>query len=238
MVPKFYYASKTGMPPARLTGKTQTMTAKTYSPAPFFLLCAIFGGTGFLNGRYPGFFFPAVPLGWVWGISVLGGLLCGGEALRRWAVRLKRLANARALVRKVGEERRPPEGGLESEAANAGRLISRLTRNAEEDLREIGPDFSVASLRRLYRYLPDLLFEIGNEEEARIRLGIVGTYVGETACRNFKWRWFFKADPALRQFNYMVSVIQRQGRETDPYALAQGLMAAGRNIGGVLKEIQ
>jgi hypothetical protein len=83
-----------------------------------------------------------------------------------------------------------------------------------------------------------LLTEIENEEDARIRLGVVGTYLGETYCRNGGWKWFFRPDPSLRQFSYLASVIRKQGREIDPFAWAGDLMTGKRNIHEIMKEIQ
>jgi hypothetical protein len=126
----------------------------------------------------------------------------------------------------------------ENDVDLAGRNISRLVRNSDEDLREIRPDFSFDSIERLRRVLPFLLDEIHNEESARIRLGVVGTYLGEFLCRSGQWQWFFKCDPALRQFGYLTSVVRREGRELDPYAWAALLFSGSRKSVDFLKESQ
>jgi uncharacterized membrane protein YeaQ/YmgE (transglycosylase-associated protein family) len=110
-------------------------------------------------------------------------------------------------------------------ADRAGRTLGRVVRNADEDLREMAPDFTAASLGRLPGFLPELLDEIKTETDAAIRLGIVGAYLGETACRLWGWQWNFRADTQLRQFEYLASVLERKGARVDPFGLAGELFS-------------
>lgn len=210
---------------------------KLHSPWPWFLLAAFLGLVPVLNNKYPSQFFPALPPGLVEVLSVLAGVYCATEAFRRgWSI-LQRRAAARTLVLEAVRERKTPEKPDPNDAPNSNRLISRLVRNAEADLSEIGPDFSMESLRRLGKYLRPLLEEVGNEEDARVRLGVVGTYLGETLCRNRGWQWFFKADPALNQFSFLTSVLQKEGKETDPYLWAGELLTGQKTVGDLLKRV-
>jgi hypothetical protein len=199
---------------------------------------ALLGLVPVLNNKYPTAYFPALPPWWVEVLSTFAGIAAALMAFTRlWAI-LQQRDRARALILEAVQTRQPTENSPENEAANAGRLVSRLVRNADEDLREINPDFSEPSLRRLQGLLPLLLLEIGNLEDARVRLGVLGSYLGETACRNFQWQWFFKADPALRQFSYLASTLQKKGRELDPYAWAGQWLAGKAKLGEFLKEIK
>lgn len=156
---------------------------------------------------------------------------------RGWDI-LKRRSAARVLIRKAAEKRCAEPKADDNDINSAGRLIARLVRNADEDLMEIKPDFSIASLRRLQRFLPVLLDEIENEEDALIRVGVVGTYLGEVACRNFQWQWKFKADPALKQFSYIVSAVQKGGHEVDPYTMASDWMLGKQGLGYVMGAVR
>jgi hypothetical protein len=182
-----------------------------------------------LNNKYPTQFFPALSPWWIEVISLVLGVGAAFLGLSRgWDI-LRRRSSARQLIRQA-VERHPAQDPNANDVANSGRLISRLVRNVDEDLMEIKPDFSEASLRRLGRYLPVLMGEIETEEDARIRLGVVGTYLGEAACRGFQWQWFFKADPALRQFSYLASVIRKAEREVDPYFWAADLLTGEKKM--------
>ncbi len=204
------------------------MARKLPSPLPFFLLAALLGLVPVLNNKYPAQFFPALSPGLVELLSVaLGVAAAFGGFSRGWEI-LARRTWARELARRAVAGRRAAQNPEANDLANAGRLVARLVRNADEDLMEIRPDFSERSLKRLGRHLPELLDEIGTEEDARIRLGVLGAYLGETACRNRRWQWFFKADPALRQFAYSASVLQREGIELDPFAWAAELLTGRR----------
>jgi hypothetical protein len=125
-----------------------------------------------------------------------------------------------------------------NETATAGRSIARLVANVDEDLREIGPDFTLGSLGRFPKLLPILLSEVGTEDEARVRLGVVGAYLGETSCRTAGFRWVFRADPTLRRFNYLVSVVQKEGRELDPFLWASDLLVDRRTVKALIKEME
>src|SRR5579862_8376300 len=200
------------------------MASKHKSPIPYFLLMALFGLVPVLNNKYPAQFFPAVDPGLVELLSVGLGVAAAFLGMSRgWEILVRR-SLARALIHQAATGRHAAQNAETNDIGNAGRLISRLVRNADEDLMEIRPDFSESSLRRLQRYLSVLLGEIEKEEDARIRLGIVGTYLGETACRNGGWQWVFKADPTLRQFSYLASTLGKAGREIDPYAWAGELL--------------
>ncbi len=117
----------------------------------------------------------------------------------------------------------------------AGRYITRLVRNADEDLKEIKPDFTIESLGRLQGYLPELLGEVEDEESARILLGIVGVYLGETLCRNDHWQWFFKPAPELKQFVYLASEIHKEGKKADPFVLSAEVLTGSRSVHDILK---
>lgn len=199
------------------------------------VLCAI---AGLLRGAEPDFFFPAWRLGWVWAWGLAGAVVFAVWAFRRNHQLNRRREKALGLVLAVLEKRRALENPSENEIILAGRVVSRLTRNADEDLREIGADFSQASLGRLERYLPLLLDEVEIEEDAMIRLGVVGTYLGETFCRTGGWSWYFKPDPSLRQFSYLSSVIRRGGREWDPYVGAADLFGRRRKAAELRDEAQ
>jgi hypothetical protein len=164
---------------------------------------------------FPAFAPPVVSLAGM--VSALGFAL-RGLTLGRAMFRKRR--EARSLVRKALQERNP-SGYLTGPAADgAGRTLSRVLRNADEDLREINPDFSLESLFRLVGLLPLLLDEIRNEKEAKIRLGVVGAYLGETAGRLWGWQWKFQSDPALRQFEFLASVLEQGEDRVDPFELA------------------
>src|SRR5579859_3371200 len=211
--------------------------AKLYSPWPYFLLTALLGLVPVLNNKYPAAFFPVLSSGGVEIISVMAGVLAAFLGFQRlWAL-LEQRSKARTLVREVAVGRYASPSPEENDLNISGRYIARLFRNADEDLKEIKPDFSLPSLRRLERALPELLKEITDEQSARIRLGVVGAYLGETICRNRQWEWFYKTDPALRQFSYLVSIIRKQGREEDPFAWAADWMTGRRKIGDILRRI-
>jgi hypothetical protein len=214
------------------------MNTKLHSPIPFFLLTALLGLVPVLNNKYPAYFFSALSPWLVEVLSVaLGAAAAFGGFSRGWEI-LKRRSWARELVRQTAVERHAAQNLDANDVNNAGRLISRLVRNADEDLLEIKPDFSEASLKRLRRVLPALLDEIKTAEDARIRVGVVGTYLGETACRNRQWQWFFKSDPALRQFSYLASVLRRAEGELDPFAWAADLMTGQRKTADWLEAIR
>ncbi len=209
---------------------------KLHSPVPYFLLVGLVSAVPLLNKLYPASFFPAAP---PFAVTILSVFLGVGAALsgltRAWAI-LQRRERSLTLLRQVAQWRDPPVTQEEKDVVMAGRSISRLARNADEDLREINPDFSMGSLERLPRLFPLLRQEVEKEEDARIRLGVLGTYLGETLCRNKGWKWFFRADPALRQFSYLASVVQREGKDLDPYAWAADLLTGNRKIQDLLKE--
>jgi hypothetical protein len=214
------------------------MTQKIHSPVPYLLLTALFSLAPVFNHFYPAKFFPAIPSVWVWMISIFAAALSVIQGFRRaLAIEAQRI-QAMALVNDFRRWRPPSEIPAPNDVANAGRSISRLVRNVDEDLKEITPDFTLDSLKRLERFLPELLKEIHKEEDARIRLGVVGTYLGETACRLFGWNWFFNANPALKQFSFMNSTIRRNEEDFDPYDWAMDLMTGQFKMKDVLEEIQ
>jgi len=208
--------------------------AKFHPSWPYFLLTAVLGLVPVLNNKYPAQFYPALSPWWIEVIAVFGGVVTAFMGFSRgWAL-LGHFSRAKSLVRETISKRSRPETQDSEGSNNAGRMISRLIRNSDEDLREIAPDFTPSSLRRLARYSPELVKEIETEEDAQIRLGVVGAYLGEIACRNFGWKWKFLADPALGRFSYLVSVVQKEGAELDPFFLAGDLLM-GRKA--VLKQI-
>lgn len=214
------------------------MHRKLHSPIPYFLLTALLGLVPVLNNKYPTRFFPALSPDLVSVLCVVLGVAAAYLGFSRGWDRLQHQARARKLLRQAAEQRDGQASADENDVSAAGRFISRLVRNADEDLSEIKPDFSEHSLRRLDRYLPALLGEIENEEDARIRLGIVGVYLGETACRNYHWQWHFKADPALGRFGYLVSALRREGKETDPFFLAAEWMLGNLNLKELLEPVR
>ena len=211
---------------------------KLHSSWPYFTLTALLGLIPVLNNKYPTAFFSAFSPWWVEIVSVFGGVWAVLMGLNRgWAILNYRIRSKKLVLEAVGN-RHIIESPSENDVVNAGRIVSRLVRNVEKDLTEIKPDFTLASLKRLQSYLPELMAEIDNDEDARIRLGVVGVYLGETFCRNLGWQWFFRADPSLNQFSYLASILRKQGKEGDPFAWAADLMRGKRRIGEILKEIQ
>jgi hypothetical protein len=212
------------------------MTQKLHSPYPFFFLTALLGLAPVLSNKYPATYFPAVSPWWVEVVSVGAGVLAAFLGFSRlWAI-LEQRERARSLVRAVVENRHPVANPRIEEAANPTRIVSRLVRNVDQDLFEIQPDFTLASLYRLQKYLPDLMKEVENEKEARIRLGIVGTYWGETLCRTMGWQWHFRPDPALKQFSYLASVLRKGEKELDPFAWSAELMLGKKTTKDFLGE--
>jgi hypothetical protein len=195
-------------------------TKLLYSSKPYFFLAALLSLVPVLNNKYPALFFPAVPDGWVTIIATGAGIYAAFKGLSYvWEVMQAR-AEAKAWIRRVIESRKAVENPDPNDVINAGRSVTRLVRNADEDLREIGPDFSLESLKRMERYLPELLMEVDDDENAKIRLGIVGVYIGETLCRSKGWEWFFKPDTSLKQFIFLPSEIRKNGKVIDPFETA------------------
>ena len=214
------------------------MHRKLHSPVPYLLLTALWALVPVLNNKYPSLFFPALSPGTVEILSVALGVAAACLGFSRGWDRLQHQALARRLLGEAAKERNARSSADDNEVNAAGRFISRLVRNADEDLLETKPDFSETSLRRLGRYLPRLLGEIETAEDARIRLGIVGAYLGETACRHLKWQWHFKADPALGRFGFLISVLRRDGKEMDPFLLAAEWMLGKRHWRQLLEALQ
>jgi hypothetical protein len=213
-------------------------TIKLHSSVPYFFLAGLFGLIPVLNNKYPARFFPGFSPGGVEVLSTFAGIAAATLGFMRLWARLEKGARAKALVLEAAASRHPADQPLDNDLATVARFISRLVRNVDEDLREIGPDFSQNSLSRLEKFLPALLREIESREDALIRLGVAGVYLGEAACRNFQWQWHFKADPALHQFGYLASIIQRRGKNLDPYAWAADLMAGKGKMADFIKEIK
>jgi len=196
-----------------------------YSSKPYFVLAALFSLVPVLNNKYPALFFPAVLDGWVTLITTGAGIYAAFKGLScAWTV-MRARTEAKAWILEVIQSRKIVENPDPNDVINAGRSITRLVRNVDEDLREIVPDFSLESLTRLERYLPELLMEVESEEKARIRLGIVGVYIGETLCRSKGWEWFFKPDTALKQFIFLPSEIRKNGKVIDPFEMASKAFA-------------
>ena len=203
---------------------------KLHSPWPYFLLTAVLGLVPVLNNMYPPQFYPALSPAIVETAAVIAGTFAAFMGFSRgWAL-LEHFSKAKAMLREAVSKRSSVEGPDSEGASNAGRMISRIIRNSDEDLREIDPDFSLASLRRLASYSPELLMEIEKGEDAQIRLGVVGAYLGETACRKFGWQWRFLSDPSLGRFSYLVSVVQKGDRELDPFLLAGDLLMGRKSV--------
>lgn len=211
---------------------------KLHSTWPWFTLTALFGLVPVLNNKYPVQFFPALSPWWVEVLSVAAGVYCATEAFRRGWARLTRRAEARAFVREAAQDRNIRQAQGPEDAALSSRLVARLVRNAEADLSEIGPDFSLPSLRRLGGVLGLLLEEVEGPEDARVRLGVVGTYLGETFCRERGWKWSFRSDAALGRFSFLVSSLRQGEREEDPYLWAARLLTGEKRVGDLLKETE
>jgi hypothetical protein len=212
------------------------VSTKLHSPIPYFLLTACFGLVPVLNNKYPAAFFPSLSPGLVELLAVGGGIAAAALGFGKGWARLVQRDGAVGFVRQAVENRKVSPEQDQNEVVNAGRIISRLVRNADEDLREINPDFSLDSLRRLQGVLPELLAEIQNPEDALIRTGVAGIYLGEVLCRQSGWQWFFRADASLKQFSYMASVIRKGGGEMDPFAWAGDLLTGKRKVRELLKE--
>lgn len=210
---------------------------KPHSPWPFFLLSALCALVPVLNNKYPASFFPVIPPFAIEVVMTIGGIYGIVIALSRWWILLQRKTFAQKLIMEVTDQRQSPEKPDENDVVSAGRYISRLVRNADEDLKEIKPDFTLESLGRLQRYLPQLLSEVEDEQSARITLGIVGVYLGETLCRNRQWQWFFRPAPDLKQFIYLASEIRKEGKNFDPFAFSASVLIGECSIAEVLKEI-
>jgi hypothetical protein len=209
-----------------------------YSSKPYFVLAALFSLIPVLNNKYPALFFPVVPDGWVTILATGGGIYVVFKGLSYiWAVMQAR-AEAKAWISQVIESRKVIENPDPNDVINAGRSVTRLVRNVDEDLREIGPDFSWESLKRLERYLPELLMEVDDEENAKIRLGIVGVYIGETLCRSKGWEWFFKPDTSLKQFIFLPSEIRKNGKVIDPFETASKAFAEKIPLTRLLSGVQ
>jgi len=211
---------------------------KLHSPWPYLSLTALMGLIPVLNNKYPAAFFPAAPGGLVDLVCVLLGVLAAFLGFSRLWNRLQHGAIAKALLTGVIAKRQALEKADESEASQSGRIVSRLVRNVDEDLKEIKPDFTWDSLKRLQGVFGLLLEEIEDEQDALIRLGVVGTYLGETACRNEGWQWFFKTDPTLRQFSYLASVLRKDRREADPYLLAAQWLTGQKGLSEIKKGLE
>jgi hypothetical protein len=209
-----------------------------YSPKPYFVLAALFSLIPVLNNKYPNSFFPLVSAGWIEIITTLAGVYAAFKALGYWWAILQFRSEAKAWILQVVQNRQVPETSDHNDVVNAGRYITRLVRNVDEDLREIKPDFTLDSLNRLGCYLPELLMEVDDEESGRIRLGIVGVYIGETLCRAKGWEWFFKSDPSLKQFSFLPSVIHKNGKTIDPFEIASKAFSEKKSLMALLGDIQ
>ncbi len=208
--------------------------SKLHPPVPYFFLTALCGLIPVLNNKYPSAFFPSVSPGLVELLAVGGGIAAAALGFARLWARLVQREGAVDFVRKAVENRKSSPEQDQNEVVNAGRIISRLVRNADEDLREMNPDFTLDSLRRLQKVLPELLAEIETQEDALIRTGVVGIYLGEVLCRQSGWQWFFRADASLKQFSYMASVIRKGSGELDPFAWAGDLLTGKRKVSELL----
>ena len=191
-----------------------------YSPKPYFVLTALFALVPVLNTQFLLLFFPQVPSVVVDILSIVGGVFSAYRGMIFLWARLQARTEAKEWIRQTVGSRKAPEMMDSNDLVIAGRTINRLIQHMDEDLREIKPDFTIESLKRLGSYLPELLMEVEDEEGARIRLGIVGVYSGETLCRSNRWEWTFKSDPSLKQFSYLLSEIHRNEKRMDPFAVA------------------
>lgn len=197
---------------------------KLHSSKPWFFLTALLALVPVLNNKYPGAFFPAIPPGLIELLTVFGGALAAAMGFTRaWAIAQRR-GKAKALLGSVLEGIRADEKVEENDLGQSGRLITRLVRNVEVDLEEMKPDLTLRSWPRLWGVIPELLSEIADEEAARIRLGIVGVYMGETLCREKGWQWDFRAQPSQRQFTYLASRLTRGGRTLEIFQWAGKIM--------------
>ena len=212
---------------------------RLHTPLPFFLLAVLFGLSPILRVFFPQDFFPAVPSVWM-GIGAFPLFaLSGYLAFARLGKIYRRRDRAQNLIQNAIQSRSFSTSPSDNDLAIADRTISRLAGHADVDLSEINPEFSLNSLLRLEPCLGALLEEIETPEDALIRLGVVGAYLGETACRFSKWTWYFKSDPGLKQFGFLCSIIKNQkGDELDPYAWAADLLVGRKKVNAWIGLIQ
>lgn len=174
-----------------------------------------------LNTLWPDLFFSKASVPWVWAGAGTGSLI-----LTTLASHLRRLRQAQ---RKAGrenietaEQNRPAvENPTREQRAASAKLLERLIAHAGEDLKEIRPDFTLASLRRLEKNLPVLLEESADPLDARILLGIVGVYLGETLRAAYKGEWILGAAPSLGRFTYQACRLRFSKKEWDPFFAAR-----------------
>lgn len=212
--------------------------AKLHSSKPWFFLTSLLALVPVLNNKYPAAFFPAVPSGLIELLTVFGGALTAAMGFTRaWAIAQRR-SKAKAILAMVLQGIRADEKVEENDLGQSGRLITRLVRNVEVDLEEMKPDLTLRSWPRLWGILPELLNEITDEESARIRLGIVGVYMGETLCREKGWQWDFRAQPSQRQFTYLASRLTRGGRTLEIFQWAGKLMMGRDDRNALAREAE
>lgn len=207
------------------------------SPIPYIALAGVCAGALAGSQFFPDFFFPAFGS---WVIGLFWDLAALGAAWRAWGLYQalwKGRAEAIARIEFLLRNRNSQKIQMGSSADTAGRTLSRVIRNADEDLKEINPDFTLDSLIRLSGFLPNLLDEIQSETDAKIRLGVVGAYLGETACRLWGWQWKFQSETSLRQFEYLVSILEKGKDRVDPFELAGELFSNKLKSGDLIQKL-
>jgi hypothetical protein len=176
---------------------------------------------GIANQARPYVFFFGIAPVWIWGIAILGFGIFGFIGARSIYVSHSQHVQALNLVERTLKDRQSDPHIFDEEKSKIERSISRLSRNMEANLFEIHPDFSLRSIDRLKKVIPAFLNEIQTEFDAKIRIGILGVYIGETLCRNLKLRWKFQSDSQDAVFPFLSSIIGSETDPCDPFQLAR-----------------
>ncbi len=116
-------------------------SGKLHSSWPYFFLVALLGLIPVLNNKYPAQYFPGLSPWWIEVFSTFAGISAATIGFMRLWARSRKKARAGNLVLEAVGSRHPAENPSENDVDGAGRLVSRLVRNVDEDLREIVPDF-------------------------------------------------------------------------------------------------
>ena len=193
-------------------------------------MAALFLSAGVFQSLYPGFFGGGIPSVWVWGFSLAGAAVFSSLGWGRTRRATRAQSGARDWVRRAIQDRQPALRPEPNDLRTVQRNIGRLERHVEEDLREIQPDFTLASLDRLTGHRNDFLAEVDGFEQARLLLGVLGAYVGCTLVRSKGWEWLWRADPLLKQFSFQASLVRKGGLEFDPFEAAGLWLAEGKKL--------
>lgn len=194
--------------------------------------------TALLNTVWPELFFSKVSVPWVWGVAGIGSLILISLASCLRRLREARRRAGRANIEAAERHRPAVENPGPQQRAASAKLLERLIGHAGEDLKEIRPDFTLASLRRLEKSLPALLEESADPLDARILLGIVGVYLGETLRAAYKGEWRLGAAPSLGRFTYQACRLRFSGKEWDPFFAARRWFASEVRWRDLVEEVR